>query len=357
MKPGSPAPTFWEPSRDETLVCREIRDETPDVRTFVLAAPEPRLFAYRPGQFMTFEIPVGGVVHPRCYTLSSSPTRPHRVSITVKRCPGGPVSNWLHDHFKVGDRLNALGPMGEFTCADEGDRDLLLISAGSGITPLMSMARAHHDLGDRRDVVFVHSARTPADVVFADEVAMMARGSGRFRVATICEADPAGGWNGFTGRLSPPMLSLIAPDFLEREVFVCGPTGFMEAVRAMIADAGFDMRRYHEESFVFEALSETEQAEAEGDTAAAARTWKVEFTRSRRTIGAPEDTAILTAAMRAGMRLPSSCTQGVCGTCKSKLVSGQVQMNHAGGIRQREIDQGMILICCSRPLSDLVIER
>jgi ferredoxin len=87
------------------------------------------------------------------------------------------------------------------------------------------------------------------------------------------------------------------------------------------------------------------------------RTWKVEFTRSRRTIEAPEDAFILTAAMNAGLRLPSSCTQGVCGTCKCRLVSGQVEMNHAGGIRQKEIDQGMILVCCSRPLSDLVIER
>ncbi len=87
------------------------------------------------------------------------------------------------------------------------------------------------------------------------------------------------------------------------------------------------------------------------------RVWKIEFTRSRRTIEAPEDTFILTAAMNAGLRLPSSCTQGVCGTCKCRLVSGQVDMNHAGGIRQREIEQGMILVCCSRPLSDLVIER
>jgi len=357
VTPRSPVGTYWDPSRDETLVCRQIRDETPDVRTFVLSPPQPRLFDYRPGQFMTFEIPVGGMVHTRCYTLSSSPTRPHRVSITVKRTPGGPVSNWLHDHFRVGGRLNAIGPMGEFTCDEEGDRDLLLLSAGSGITPLMSMARAHHDLGDRRDVVFVQSARTSVDVIFADEIAMMARGHTGLRAATICE-DAAGGWNGFTGRLSPSMLSLIAPDFREREVFVCGPTGFMDAVRMMMAEAGFDMGRYHEESFVFAALSAAEQQEAEGDAPpASGRTYKVEFTRSRRTIEAPEDTSILTAAMRAGMRLPSSCTQGVCGTCKSKLVSGQVQMNHAGGIRQREIDQGMILICCSRPISDLVIER
>jgi len=348
--------TYWDADKDDTLICRQIRDETHDVRTFVLSAPEPRLFDYRPGQFMTFEVPVGGVTHSRCYTLASSPTRPNMVSITVKRVPGGPVSNWLHDHFKVGDRLNALGPMGEFTCGGQGERDLLFLSAGSGVTPLMSMARARYDMADRRDLVFVHAARSSSDVIFADEIALMAQGDARFHAATICE-NSGRGWNGFSGRLNLPMLSLIAPDLLEREVFVCGPTGFMDVARALLADAGFDMRRYHEESFVFEALSVAEQQEADGGAPVAGRAFKVEFTQSRRSIEASEDTFILTAAKRAGMRLPSSCTQGVCGTCKSRLVSGEVRMTHAGGIRQREIDQGMILLCCSRPVSDLVIER
>jgi len=352
----APARTYWDADRDEVLICREIRDETHDVRTFVLSALEPRLFDYRPGQFMTFEIPVGGVTHSRCYTLASSPARPNLVSITVKRVPGGPVSNWLHDHFQVGGRLNALGPMGEFVCDAQGERDLLFLSAGSGVTPLMSMARAHHDLCDRRDVVFVHSARSPVDVIFKEEVALMARAAPSFRAATICE-DAGTGWNGFTGRLSLPMLSLIAPDFLQRDVYVCGPTGFMDAARTMLADAGFDMARYHQESFVFEALSPADQQQADGAAPSADRIFKVEFTQSRRTIDAPEDAFVLAAAKRAGMRLPSSCTQGVCGTCKSRLVSGEVKMTHAGGIRQREIDQGMILLCCSRPVTDLVIER
>ena len=353
---GSLTAPYWDADRDGVLVCREIRDETADTRTFILSAPEPRLFDYRPGQFMTFDIALNGGTVQRCYTLASSPTRPHRVSITVKRVPGGPASNWLHDNLRVGGTLDALGPMGEFTLGDVGGRNLLLLSAGSGVTPLMSMARAHHDLGGEQDVVFVHSARSPADIVFADEVGLMARAGSRFRATTVCEqAD--GGWNGFTGRLSLPMLTLIAPDFLEREIFVCGPTGYMDSVRAMLVEAGFDMRRHHQESFVFEDLSPLEQAQAEAGDGGAARSFQVEFTRSRRTLDVAESSFVLAAAKQAGMRLPSSCTQGMCGTCKSRLVSGTVAMTHAGGIRQREIDQGMILLCCSRPTSDLVIER
>jgi ferredoxin len=92
-------------------------------------------------------------------------------------------------------------------------------------------------------------------------------------------------------------------------------------------------------------------------TDAAARVFKVELTASGQVIDCSEAQFVLQAAKAAGLRLPSSCTRGMCGTCKSRLLSGTVEMTHLGGIRQREIDQGMVLICCSKPLSDLVIER
>jgi ferredoxin len=134
----------------------------------------------------------------------------------------------------------------------------------------------------------------------------------------------------------------------------------MTAVRTLLAAAGFDMARHHEESFNFEELSGAEQAEvveATDEMAPAVRTFRIEFAKTRRVVECPEDLSILEAAKRAGMRLPSSCTKGLCGTCKSKKVSGEVAMTHQGGIRQREIDAGQILICCSKPLSDVVIER
>jgi ferredoxin len=131
----------------------------------------------------------------------------------------------------------------------------------------------------------------------------------------------------------------------------------MAGVRAMLGGAGFDMARYHEESFNFADLAPADAAVAPPANTDVVPTYRVEFTKSRRTIEVSADTHVLAAARAAGMRLPSSCTRGLCGTCKSKLVSGEVSMQHQGGIRQREIDQGMVLICCAKPLSDLVIER
>jgi ferredoxin-NADP reductase len=371
----------WNPDVDDVLVVQAVREETHDVRTFVLAPRTPCVFHYEPGQFLTLDLEIKGEAINRCYTISSAPTRPHAISITVKRVPGGPVSNFLHDTLKPGSELRAVGPMGDFTCFRHAAGKYLFLSGGSGITPLMSMARTFHDLAVPRDIVFVHAARSPADIIFRDELALMARNQpGTFRFAPVCEADsPREPWPGPRGRLSLPMLKLIAPDFLEREIFVCGPSPFMAAVRTMLGEAGFDMARHHEESFNFEELAAAEPevaldvaaaelaeaakpAEAtppagEMPAAAPVTTYQVTFAKSGRTIEVPSDRFVLDIARRAGVRLPSSCAKGLCGTCKSKLISGTVDMKHQGGIRQREIDAGMALLCCSKPTSDLVVDR
>jgi ferredoxin-NADP reductase len=361
---GDPAGRFlgelplYDSDRDEVLVCRQVRQETHDVKTFVFSAPEPSRFDYRPGQFLTFEFEIAGSIINRCYTIASAPTRPANVSITVKRVPGGPVSNWLHETMRLGTSVKAAGPMGDFTCLDHPAEKYLFVSGGSGITPLMSMARTFHDLAEPRDIVFVHAARTPADIIFRNELDLVARNMPSFRFVPICETDsPAERWHGLSGRLTPEMLRLAVPDAVERTVFTCGPAPFMAAVKGMLADAGHDRTHYFEESFSFEDLAPAIVDEVLSEEAPATRSFTIEFAKSRRTITCPEDMSILTAAKIAGLRLPSSCTQGMCGTCKSKKLSGTVEMTHQGGIRQREIDQGMVLICCSKPRSDIVLER
>jgi len=357
-------PPFWNPGEHEALVCRAVRRETADVATFVLSAPVPRRFVYRAGQFVTIEVTCAGVTYNRCYTLSSTPTRPDFVSITVKRVPGGPVSNWLHDHLRPGMPLPVTGAMGEFVREIEPSTKLLYLSAGSGITPLMSMTRAAMDAAEDPDVVFFHSARTPDDIIFRPELEYLGRLDRGVRTVSICEADCGEVWTGPRGRLTLEMMSEACPDFLERAIFTCGPAGYMTSVRTMLEVAGFDMARYHQESFSFETLSKDEPEVAkdveESEPIARSATttgFQVRFSKSGITIDcAPYDT-VLSAARKGGMRLPSSCRQGVCGTCKSRLVSGTVDMKATGGIRPREIAQGLVLLCCSRPTSDLVVER
>jgi ferredoxin-NADP reductase len=348
-------PSLWNCEEDDRLVCRAIIDETHDVKSFVLAPPVPQLFHFAPGQFLTFELPVGGSKLSRCYTISSAPTRPHTLSITVKRKMGGVVSNWLHDKLRVGDTIRAAGPMGDFSTEVHPCEKRLFLSGGSGITPLMAMARYDHDLGADPDTIFVHCARTPADIIFRQELDLMAQRCSRLQVTHLVESvtgEP--GWSGHCGRVSRGFLDVVAPDFHEREIFCCGPAPFMAAVRHLVQEAGFSMTRYHEESFVFEERTPVSQ---DPPPKAAANIHTITFCRSGRSLRCDESTTILAAARAAGLRLPSSCTKGICGTCKSRKISGEVDMAHAGGIRQREIDQGFILLCCSRPRGDVIIDR
>ncbi|GAB6851630.1 MULTISPECIES: hybrid-cluster NAD(P)-dependent oxidoreductase [Paraburkholderia] len=361
-------PARWTSEDEEALVCCHVRQETHDVKSFFFRSPQGRAFVFEPGQFITLELEIDGETINRCYTISSAPTRPHTISITVKRVPGGKVSNWLHDNLQAGMSVRVLGPAGEFTCARHPARKFLFLSAGSGVTPLMSMSRAHHELGDDQDIVFVHSARTPDDIIFARELDLIASNQANFRTSFVCERLGARtNWPGVTGFLTLPLLKLIAPDFMEREVFTCGPAPYMKAVRDLLDEAGFDRSHYHEESFSFETLAaenaasgaatEGSEADAQSQAGHGVARFAVSFARSNREITCGADQPVLTAAREAGVRLPASCTQGMCGTCKVKLVSGQVDMKHNGGIRQREIDQGMVLLCCSKPLSDLVVDK
>lgn len=354
-------PAKWDADADGALVCCHVRPETQDVKSFFFRPKSPRLFRFRPGQFITLELMIGGEAINRCYTISSPPTRPDTLSITTKRTPGGKVSGWMHDTVAPGTEIMALGPAGEFTCTLYPSEKYLFLSGGSGITPLMSMARTHADLGEDKDIVFVHSARTPRDIIFRRELAMMEAALPRFRTGFVCEtAGDETDWSGSTGFLTLDKLEGMAPDFKEREVFCCGPAPYMAAVRSLLEGAGYAMARYHEESFSFETLAATAAPEVKGAPAAAPAAgggFRIEFTKQGRTIECGPDEFILDAAKAAGMRLPFSCAKGLCGTCKTKKLDGQVVMSHGGGIRQREIDQGQILICCSKPLSDVVLDK
>lgn len=349
----------WDDAIDPVLVCRRVQVETPDVRTFVLEATGRRYFRFDPGQYLTLQLEIDGERVERCYTISSSPTRPYTVSITVKRVPGGLVSNWLHDTVRAASTLRVQGPLGLFSVVEHPAPRYLFLSGGSGVTPLMSMTRALFDLADPADVVFVHSARTPRDIVFRRELATLAAASPALRVVHVCERDSEDeSWEGHSGRLGGEMLGQIAPDFREREVLACGPEPYLQAVRALLAGAGFDMARYHEEQFTIDALPDPAVAEpSDGEpTGPTALAHSIEFRRSGATVRCDPRTTILQAAQRAGLNLPSSCGQGLCGTCKAVVLSGAVEMNHKGGIRPREIAQGKALLCCSTPREDIVVD-
>jgi len=346
----------WNSGEQKTLQCCAVRQETHDVKTFIFQCADFSALSFEPGQFITISPVIGEQVVARCYTLSSSPTRPFAFSITVKRVPGGAVSNWLHDNLKPGGCLRASGPAGSFTPVGHPAEKLLYLSAGSGVTPLISMTRAASDMAGILDIVFVHSARTPADIIFHEELTRMQVDMPGLRVISICEG--LGGttqWGQPIGRLDLPLLKQQVPDFQEREIFTCGPQGYMEAVKSVLREAAFDFSHYHQESFDIAALNEEKLIEPTSSLVQQ-EVFTVTLSRSGKTFSMPGNQTVLAAAKKAGAIVPSSCSQGVCGTCKTALLKGTVDMNHNGGIRQREVDKGLRLLCCSKPTSDLVID-
>jgi ferredoxin-NADP reductase/ferredoxin len=225
--------------------------ETDDTKTYSFAADPPTLFHYKPGQFISIEVPLPGSVLRRIYTISSSPSRPYTLSITVKKVQMGWMSNWLFDNMVAGVECTISGPAGKFTCLEYPSAKLFFLAAGSGITPSMSMLRWLADTSSPADIVFINNVRSPDDIIFHQELLHMStRLSGRIRLAIVPTAvSPARPWHGPVGRLEEMLVRTYAPDFAERETFVCGPPGYMAAAKSMLIAMGLPMAQYHDESF------------------------------------------------------------------------------------------------------------
>jgi glycine betaine catabolism B len=384
---GAAISAAWS-TADLPCRCCRIVDETPDVKTFYFTAESPMLFDYLPGQFVTLALEIDGKTVLRPYSLSASPTRPHHLSITVKRVPSPPeqpdlpaglVSNWLHDHVQVGDRITITGgPLGNFTCVPQLPSKILLLSAGSGISPMMSMARWVQDTLADCDVTFFHSARSVEDVVFRAELEAMAMQMPNFHLAiTVTQMLTQQSWMGLTGRISPSMLQLVAPDLSDRTVYVCGPNGFMQTVRSMLEGLEFPMQNYHEESFggapvaasspvkvsfaqpadpsAVAPVASTE-APIQPDTTDGLVTAAVTFAESAQTVSTDGSESVLELAEQAGVPIRSACRAGVCGACKVRTNNGQVRYNTPPlALVTADKQAGCILACVAHPIADLEV--
>jgi len=407
---SAPHVAYWDRENDQEMVCTAVRQETHDVKTFTFRARDTRYFSFAAGQYFSFDFEIDGERVNRCYSVSSSALMPHAITITVKRVAGGTVSNWLHDHLQVGSVVQAMGPLGTFQLPAQTQDRFLFISGGAGITPVMSMLRTLADAQQHPDIVFFHAGRGLQDLVFEAELRLRARSTPNLRVFFLPEqVQPSDGHTGLSGRINAALLSLAVPDLAERKVLCCGPTPFMQAVRKLSGELGVPAGRYQEENFgAADAVSQATAAIAHAATAAPVaasvaspavayapaaapvapaapapvaaplaaevacpapveqspavadagqKTFVLHFAQQQKTLEVASNINLLGAMRQAGLHIPSSCGEGLCGTCKTKLVSGQVDMVHNGGIRQREIQAGFFLPCCSTPLTDLVVDR
>ncbi len=290
-----------------------------------------------PGQYLRLGIEVDGVHHWRAYSLTSDPLRTDgRISITPKLVEGGKVSPFLFNRVRPGAIVRLGGVEGTFVLPHPLPQRILFISAGSGITPIMSMLRSIATRGQIEDVVHIHCARTADEVIFGRDLRELDRSQPGYRLHIRA--------TGEHGRVTPDQLDGLCPDWASREAFVCGPAGLLEAMGERWKRDG-DPTRMHVEHF----QPETRVGDGERGTGGTIR-----FCSSGAEAMSDGEQPILQAGENAGVGLPYGCRMGICHTCVGRLRAGQVRDLRTGRVHGQPGE--MLRTCINAPEGAVEIE-
>ena len=341
----------------------DVVEETPDAHSIVLEVPDDLAdtFAYTAGQFLTVAVPSDQTgLAARCYSLSSAP-HSGRHQITVKRTADGYASNWICDNLREGDTLRVLPPSGIFTPRDL-ESDLLLFAGGSGVTPVMSIARSSLEKGQGKVVLF-YANRDEQSVIFAEEIrALATEYADRLVVVHWLES--------VQGLPSEDQLKAFASYYSSYTAFVCGPAPFMKAVVASLKELGFPRDRRHQEKFVSlggNPFGDVEEMQAAAKTLADADDHEDDDDQAITGPIAVEveldgqdysfddwqgDKVLLEFLEEKGIDAPFSCREGNCSACACVVLEGDVKLKHNEVLDADDLADGIRLVCQSLPASD-----
>ncbi|BBY05717.1 ferredoxin--NADP reductase [Mycobacterium noviomagense] len=326
----------------QATVTRVIK-ETADTRTFVLA-PHQQPFHYRAGQYCTFRVHVDGEELYRSYSMSSAPETDSELTTTVKRVPGGKVSNWLVDNVAEGDELTMTRAAGTF-CLQATSAPLLAFAGGSGVTPILSLTKSALATTDRV-VRLLCADRDRESVIFEaalDE--LVARYSGRLSVVRHIDVEQ--------GLIDADAVREFVGSDVDAHNYVCGPEGFMAVVRSALPGPGRVFVEDFDLAPTIKAPSEpmpVAETEAQG-------TVTIFLERKKASVPRVPGETLLDSARRAGLSPPFSCEQGNCGTCMALLVEGRATMRNNEALDDDEVDEGYILTCQAVPDTPSVTVR
>ena len=330
-------------SYHELRVARVI-DETHDTRSFVLEVP-PELrerFAYRAGQYLTFEVPLGAERIVRCYSLASSPEAGEAPKVTVKRVAGGRGSNWFHDAVAAGVRLRVLAPLGRFVL-HESAAGLLLFAGGSGITPVISLIKSALATTQRR-IRLLYANRDARSVIFRRELDALAAAHPA-RLELRHHLDDASGF------VTADEVRAARRGFEDAECYLCGPGPFMAGVETTLRAAGVPDERIRIERFELPAEHARTGVTAEAPAAALPREIVVHLEGKTHRVPYAAGQTILAAVRAAGLAPPFACEEAFCGSCAAKRVRGEVALDRNDVFNAQELAAGWILTCHGRPAS------
>ena len=282
-----------------------IDKETDDAAT-VTIQPGYEWEGHKPGQYLRVGVEIEGVKHWRAYSLTSDPDREDGfISITIKNVDEGTVSPYLVRRGRPGTIVSLGGVEGDFVLPEDVPEKLLFISAGSGITPIMSMLRSLDHQDKMNDVVLIHSARHEGDVIFGEQLRELQRKHDGFRAHEQHTRD--------NGRFEPPHLDEICPDWKDRITFLSGPSGMLDDV-----EEHYDRHDCCDNLFLERFQPKLGEAE-EGEGGS------IKFCKSKAEAESDGSKPILVAGEDAGVDLPYGCREGICHTCVGELVDGKVR--------------------------------
>jgi len=320
------------------LRVKRVVRETSDTVSLVLDVPEhcSEQYRYQAGQFLTLRVTVGGQDLRRCYSMSSAPAEDD-LQITVKRDPGGVVSNWLNDTVAEGVEVHATAPEGRFCLRDTAD-EVVAFAGGSGITPIMSLVRTALANSSRRIRLF-YANRSRDSVIFAEALSRLAdEHADRLVVVHHIDDD--------SGVVTPSVVESFVADARAAEYYICGPGPFMDTVEDTVLGSGAPRERVHLERFSVEPIP-SDVAKTSEQTEEVV----IELDHNTTTADYRAGNTLLQTARIAGLRAPSSCETGSCGTCMARIVSGSAQMLNNDALDDDEVAEGWVLTCQSLPTS------
>ncbi|MCO8313928.1 ferredoxin--NADP reductase [Pseudomonas mandelii] len=335
-------------NRPLTLKVAAIERETDDAVTIHLKQPMLRKVRYSAGQYLTLEVDIDGAKGCRAYSISSTPGLDKTLSITVKRVAGGKVSNRLVQELSAGDAVQTLGTHGRFTFAPQPGRGrhLVLLAAGSGITPIFSILKsALHFEPDSR-VSLIYGNRNQDSVIFRDKLDELQRTFGeRLQLIHVLSRPDTPG--AYEGRLTRERVMSILGSLSgsqNREYYSCGPSGMMDEVTAALEALGIAPETVHQERFT----------PAKAPALAGNTPKRVELLMQGQAFNftvAPGQT-LLDAALASGVQPPFSCRSGFCTACVCTRLTGEVRMREDHGLSADELSRGQALLCVGYPMTD-----
>lgn len=349
------------------LRIERIVTETPSLKTFRLVpSSHDRFlpFTFIPGQFLNVAFWIGGAKMNRSYSISSSPLQREYVELAIRREPRGAVSRHINDLLKVGDHIEVSGPVGKFTFTGAESDSIVLISAGIGVTPMMSITRYLTERKWPGEIFFIYSCRYPAEFIFADESALLQRVNPKLHVAVTVTKPEGTDWKGFRGRVSKEWLTRVVPGLTSRRIHICGPQSMMDSTKTMLAELGVSADLVKTEAFGLTKPAPAAAGTTSKPTAPATGP-EVTFSKNNKSAkirldlksgDSPPEQTILELSEELGIGIEFSCRVGTCGLCKVKMTSGEVDQEVQDALDENEKANGIILACQAKPKSEVTVE-